>query len=416
VNAARGAFMALTFFAATFTATGAAQAQGFDLTLSARADAWSGTRQLDDARGIARTGLWGRAKVDAGDAGRITADGWLAAQNGSAAPGQQARLRELYWGANAGPFDIRLGRQVIVWGRADGLNPTDNLTPRDYALLVPEDNEQRRGNEWLRVAADTGMGQLSALWAPRAASHTLPLQALSQVQYQVAAAPKRAQWGLKLEMAGDGIDGSLSWFQGDDALPDLALAGASAQGALIDVRNQPLRVLGADMSLARDGVVWRAEAAWSRSGNAGPFDFERKRDRLWLVAGAEWTLPHNTTLGLQISLQQLRGYTSPEQLPNPLQQQVAWQQAAIANQTAARQVGATWRLASRFMNDTLLLETSGVVLNAPHSTLWRTRLSYAISDHWQALAGSEWFSGPNNSLWGQLRRNRVAYAQLRCGW
>ena len=163
-------------------------------------------------------------------------------------------------------------------------------------------------------------------------------------------------------------------------------------------------------------MVWRAEFAWSRSGNAGAADFDRKRDRLWLVAGAEWTLPHNTTLGLQLSLQQLRGYASPDTLPVPLLQQVAWRQAALANQTAARQAGFTWRLATRLLNDTLLLETSGVLLDGPHSSLWRTKLSYAISDHWQLLAGTEVFNGPAHSFWGQLKRNRVGYVQLRRGW
>ena len=143
-------------------------AEGLDLTLSARADAWSGTRQLDDARGIARAGLWARAKFDAGDAGRWVADGWAAAQSRNAAPGQKARLREAYGLVNAGPVEVKLGRQIEVWGRADGLNPTDNLSPRDFTLLVPEDNEQRRGNTWLRVAADIGIGQLSVHWAPRA--------------------------------------------------------------------------------------------------------------------------------------------------------------------------------------------------------------------------------------------------------
>ena len=394
--------------------------QGLDATLSARADAWSGSRELDDARGIARGSLWARAKFDGDAAGRLNADGWIAAQSGPVAAGQrarqQARLRELFWSFSAGPVDLKLGRQLVVWGRADGLNPTDNLTPRDFTLLVPEDNEQRRGNDWLRVGLDTGFGELIALWAPRAASHTLPLETKPQLRYAVAAAPRQAQRALKLEMAGAGIDGSLSWFEGSDPMPDLSLSGIDAAGATLALRNNALRVLGADLSLTRDGVVWRAELAWSRGAGAGGSDFEHKRERLWLVAGAEWTLPHSTTLGLQFSAQQLRGFVSPDSVPGTLQQQVAWQQAAISNQTAARQIGITWRLASRFLNDTLMAETSGVVLNGPRSTLWRTRFSYAIDDHWQVLAGAEVLSGPENSLWGQLERNRVAYLQLRRGW
>jgi hypothetical protein len=31
--------------------------------------------------------------------------------------------------------ELRLGKQIVAWGRADGINPTDNLTPRDYSVM-----------------------------------------------------------------------------------------------------------------------------------------------------------------------------------------------------------------------------------------------------------------------------------------
>ncbi len=40
-------------------------------------------------------------------------------------------LREAYLAGSAGPFDAKLGRQKIVWGRADSLQVTDRLTPVD---------------------------------------------------------------------------------------------------------------------------------------------------------------------------------------------------------------------------------------------------------------------------------------------
>lgn len=40
-------------------------------------------------------------------------------------------LREAYVSIYPGKFDIRLGKQIIAWGKADGINPTNNITPQN---------------------------------------------------------------------------------------------------------------------------------------------------------------------------------------------------------------------------------------------------------------------------------------------
>ena len=47
---------------------------------------------------------------------------------------RQATL-DLYWPG----LDLRIGKQVISWGTADGFSPTDNLNPRDYLDLLWEE-------------------------------------------------------------------------------------------------------------------------------------------------------------------------------------------------------------------------------------------------------------------------------------
>lgn len=409
--------------AAVLGAAGAARAAegegatrpALDGTLSLRGDLWSGSRDLDDAGPVAQASAWGRAKVDLGDAGTLVGDGWLAARGGADRPAPHGRVRELYWRGTFGPLDLRIGRQIIAWGRADGLNPTDNLTPRDFTLLVPEDGEQRRGNDALQASVETGAGVLSAVWLPRGGSHRVPLPRTPQVMYDEADPPRRDGWALKWDLAGDGIDGSLSYFDGTDPLPDLALAGAGPDGVQVAVRNHRLRAFGGDLSWVQGRMVWRAEAAWMRSGSAGAADFVRKRDRLWLVGGGEWTFDGGTTLGLQALVQHVPGFVDPDTLATPVEREIAGRQAALANQTAANQLGASWRLAHRFRNDTASAELSGVWTGAPDSSLWRTRFTVALSDAWQLQAGTDATFGPAKSLWGQFRANRLAFVQLRRG-
>src|SRR5712671_6410457 len=59
--------------------------------------------------------------------------------------GPESDLLEAYITAHFGQADLRIGKQIIAWGRADGINPTDNLTPRDFEVLLPFEEDQRFG-------------------------------------------------------------------------------------------------------------------------------------------------------------------------------------------------------------------------------------------------------------------------------
>jgi hypothetical protein len=47
------------------------------------------------------------------------------------------------------------------------------------------------------------------------------------------------------------------------------------------------------------------------------------------------------------------------------------------------------------------------------SGVWRTKVDYALSDHWYLQAGGDYYFGTTQSYFGQLRKNRLAYVQLR---
>jgi hypothetical protein len=390
-------------------------ADRIDYTVSVRSDAWSSSRQLDDEKGIAQIGVWSRATFDLEAAGRIVGSGWLRDQTAPDPDTPRGRLRELYWRYSQGPVELKIGRQMVVWGRADAINPTDNLSPREFTLLAPEDGDQRYGNEAAQLNVGTGIGNFIGIWFPHAASHTIPLEAQQNVSY-MSDRPHRSQWAVKWDAGGDGLDGSLSYFHGFDPMPDPVLGGLGPSGVNVFLRNQPVHIIGSDFSLTRGNAVWRAEAAWMQTDSTGPRDFTHKKPQLWLVAGGEWSFDHGTTLGIQAILQHVRDFQSPDTIVNPIAREIGWRQAATSNQTSATQHGLTWRLASRWWNDTLLAEISGIVMRPSHSGLWRTKLDYAIDDHWHVQAGTDDYFGPKHSFFGQLDKNRLLYVQLRYGW
>ena len=48
--------------------------------------------------------------------------------------------------------------------------------------------------------------------------------------------------------------------------------------------------------------------------------------------------------------------------------------------------------------------------------LLRARADIAIDDQWQLQIGGEHYSGPQHSLFGQLKANSLAYLQVRRGF
>src|SRR4051812_8641104 len=74
--------------------------------------------------------------------------------------------REAYVNLYAGPLDLRLGQQIVVWGRADALNPTSNLTPVDFRIHSPVEDDRRVGNVGARAFLNFQPIRLEGVWMP----------------------------------------------------------------------------------------------------------------------------------------------------------------------------------------------------------------------------------------------------------
>ncbi len=397
-----------------------------NVTLSPRAslrtELWSGSRSLDDEHDIASASLWTDGKLRS-EVGTFVWNAWLRAQD-RRLDSRGGRVRELYWRQAFGAVDVRAGRLMPAWGRADGLNPTDNLTARDYTLLAPEDADLRHGRNGVQL--DYGLprdaGVVSATWFAQDDSHRIPLTQLPSVTYRIDAPAHRDHrdsWALKWDITADGVDGSVSYYEGTDLMPDLSLAALSFTGAEIALRNARTRVWGADVSVQRGAVVWRAEAAYIQPRVNDADEFAHKRPAFTVVGGPEWS-GGGWTVGTQGVWQWVRGFRSPDALADPIARDVAWRQAATANQVAAQQGGLTLRVARRMLNDALLLESTVLALwpvrerdSQSPSGIWRSKLDYALDDHWNLQLGHERPFGPAHSQTGQLTQNRLAYVQLR---
>src|SRR5258706_7925967 len=110
-----------------------------------RADYCRASKSLDNDIGF----LGATAQVKALPSFTEAVDGKLEMRVTNPAIGEgaatQSRLLEGYATVHFEKADLRVGKQIVPWGRADGINPTDNLTPRDFVVLLPFEEDQRFG-------------------------------------------------------------------------------------------------------------------------------------------------------------------------------------------------------------------------------------------------------------------------------
>lgn len=187
----------------------------------------------------------------------------------------QFQLREAYADLYLGNFDLRAGQQIIAWGRADGINPTNNLTPQDYFVRSPEPYDIRMGNFLVRGRyAIKSRIRLEGIWVPvyRHSVYRFDLFDMPDFvnfadPYNPGAALKNGSFAGKVEFLFDRFDGSVSWFNGYDPMPGIEagpLPETPGEDPSIDLYARPFRqqTVGFDFSFGLGSFGVRGEAAY----------------------------------------------------------------------------------------------------------------------------------------------------------
>lgn len=111
--------------------------------------------------------------LDLGSWGRVFAAVELRG-DGVASRRNRAWTDEAFVDLYVGPVDVRVGRQILAWGRADALNPTDYLGSRDYTDVLDADQE-RLAQDALKLTWFASRGSVEVVFAPRARPSLVPI-------------------------------------------------------------------------------------------------------------------------------------------------------------------------------------------------------------------------------------------------
>lgn len=387
------------------------------LKTSLRTGAWTHDRDLNDETLTVVAGARARIASSAGDFDSF-AEGFVQT---SSSRGTDADLVEGWLRYTKGDFSLKAGRQIIVWGRADRLNPSDVLSARDFTLLVASDDEQRRGSLMLQGRLGVGNFTLDGYWLPEFRDNRFPVDRtpVGAVVIDDEKVRDRSQFAVKLDNSGGRFDWSLGWFHGTDRTRDfvrVAVPADSAPGTFTGVQQRfpTVDVFAADIAAVAGRVGWRAEIAWSRY--RGAQTVFRKGDNIWLVAGFDTDVLAGWNLNLQYSLRHMIDYADPRLIADPIDRAVASQSAAVNNQLDRTQHGMTARIARKWLQDTLDFELSTIVYFQTSDAAIRPKLSYAINDRLRMTAAADIFVGPRLSYFGRVRDLSAGFVQLNYGF
>jgi hypothetical protein len=407
-------------FGLALVSLGARIAMGDPMGLSGsvRADYFSKDKSFSGKTGYAVGSVWVRADPQEVAGIRTFFDARLQGQDLTRNSHLSSDVREAYAQITLGKLDLRAGRQITVWGRADKVNPTDSWSTRDYTLIVPDDEDQRLGVASLQATWNHGAYRVIGLWQPEWRTPVLPIPALPRgISLQhVAATDPGGQFGLKLDHSGEGVDWSVSYAHSISRTPDFAIASHDSLHTSIDLLYRHVEVIGADAAVPVGRYGLRAEIAYTKTGNHDGHDPFAQNDYLFAVFGVERTFVGELNVNAQYLYRRTLDLRDPDPNAAPDIRLLAHEERLLANQLTTHTHGASLRINYKVWNETLEMELAGAVWFKNGDSAIRPKVTYALTDRVKGVLGGEIYRGPSQSFFGRLNRVSTAFAELQYGF
>jgi len=324
-------------------------------------------------------------------------------------------LRDTYLDYSHGPFDIRLGKQQIVWGDAVGLFFADVVNAKDLREYILPDFDLIRIPQWaLDVEASSGQGHAEFVWLPVRDFHRLgvsgsefafPLPVPAGTSAVTLTDPSKppasfsnSEAGLRLSYLLDGWDTSVFYFYTWDKFP---VPYRTISGGVYNFLPQYQRanLLGGSFSKAIQDVVLKGELLINPHAALATLDTTDsdgivQRTVVDYLIGLDYTLFHTIDLNVQL-----------------LQRIIANHTTLLANQDTTRTHLSIWLKTSLF-GGKLGPELLFITRFAEQDWLLRPKLTYKLTKNLQWRCGADIFRGNPSGLFGQFNKHSRLYTEL----
>jgi hypothetical protein len=333
------------------------------------------------------------------------------------------RMREIYLDLYFENFDIRIGKQQVVWGKADGVFITDVVSPLNLSeFLLPDFDEIRKGVIAAKIDYYVGNSTFEAILIPVfTPTERPPPGSIWYVQPDFPAPPtwdfskeeitpslENSEIFLKYTALTSAIDfelmGAYTW----DDNPTLHIQKqfgfdtVTMQPGLLGLNITPehhrLTIGGGSFSSEIKGVVLRGEAAYYNGKyflTEDPLqpDGNIQKDYLHYLVGLDFNI-------------------GPVMLSSQfIQQTILDYDDNILNEKTENTM--TFLARYDILRETLHLELFSYIGLTNEDALIRPKITYDFDDSFSILLGSNIFVGDENGRFGQYGDNSMIYAKIK---
>ena len=328
-------------------------------------------------------------------------------------------MREAYLDLYFPSMDIRVGKQAIVWGEAEGAFITDIVSPQDLRSFILADfSEIRMGVPAVKADYFNGPLTFEAVWLPRFVPTNQPdagsiwfneqMEMMSSAELPSDDLENSEFFG-KVSYFGSAFNGELMAGYAWDDNP--VLEGGSPVDPVTlppSALHERYTVVGGSFSTTIASVVLRSEAAaylnktftgLENPGTPSATFATNEHHQLHGLAGLDWSL-----FGVDMSSQYILQYIHDYQealMPDEYDHTLTFR---LRDSNMAKTL--TWELFTYIGFDPEDIENST-------DALLRPSLTYSIEDGVEIETGAEIFLGDESGKFGQYEDNTMAYVSLR---
>ncbi len=327
----------------------------------------------------------------------------------------ELELREFYLQGNIGDTFLTLGKQQIVWGKADGLKVLDIVNPQSFREFILDDFEHSRIPLWtVNIEQSVADWDFQFIWIPDQTYHALPKQnaryALTSSEL-VPIAPigvkvnvEQARKPNNVILDSDvGIRAATFWNGWDITFNYLYQYNnlAVLRQSLSQVNGQPVVTINPEYERTHvlGGTFSNAFSDWVVRGEVGYFTEHYFIAKNSLVKRGVVKSPElHTVLGLD--------WNAPWELLVSGQLIQSWVIHDVDKTTRDKlDTTLTGLVRRNFMYDTLVAEVLLIANTNNGDGIIRPKISYEWQDNIKTWLGADIFYGDKQGVFGQFNRN-----------
>ncbi|MEA3496948.1 MAG: DUF1302 family protein [Bacteroidota bacterium] len=331
------------------------------------------------------------------------------------------RFRELYLDLYFDNFDLRIGKQQVVWGKADGVFITDIVSPLNLTeFLLPDFDEIRTGVNAVKFDYYKGNSTFELIWLPNFTPTVTPAAgSIWYIQPDFPATPtfdrtksevkpslENSELFVKYSALTSKIDfelmGGYTWDDNPTMHTEKQLEISTGSPILTGIKITPehhrLNIAGGSFSTEIKGFVIRGEAAYY---NGKYFQTE---DPLAMDALVKKDYLHYL-IGVDFSIKDIKFSTQF------IQEAILDYDDSMLNEEMEN----TMTFVARYdmFRETMHLELFSYIGLTNADALIRPKVTYDFDDSFSILLGSNIFVGDEKGRFGQYKDNSMIYAKIK---